>query len=111
MSAADRWSPSTDRLHADAPAPPPAQESPKRPWRVNRMDVKIGDVYYLEPGAFTGIPGGWVRVDRVLHDNLDQQGVAYVEVTVVYLDFPYPYPRKLGGPSIEYHLRRHTRHP
>lgn len=109
MSAADRWSPSTDRLHADAPAPPPAQE-PVRPWQVKRMDVKIGEVYYLEPGC-ANIPGGWVRIDRVLHDNLDQQGAAYVEVTIVYLHAPWPTPRRLAGPAIEYHLRRHTRHP
>lgn len=106
MSAADRWSPSTDRLHVEAP--PPAQE-PARPWQVKRMDVKIGDVYYLEPGIASHLPGGWVRVVRVLHDNSDNAPAPYVQILIRYLDAPCD--RVLSGPAIEYHLRRHTRHP
>ena len=102
MSAADRWSPSTDRLHADAPPPAPAPPA----WRVSRHEVKIGEVYYVEPGCASGVQAGRVRVDRVVHDNLDGCVAAYVEITVVYLDAPWPFPRRLAGLAIEYHLRR-----
>jgi hypothetical protein len=74
-------------------------------WHVRREEPKFGDEFYVEPGIASNARPGRVRVIAARVDNCDDAPVPYYQITVRYLDDPYP-DAILAGPAIEYHLRR-----